>query len=61
MNIRPHHGMIAVLVVAGVGYLLYKGYKYSQSPWVCTLNKCYCLPKCMGVSNPNSNCWACCK
>lgn len=59
MKVKPYHGMFAVLTLAGVAYLLYKGYQYSKAPFLCTLNKNYCLPACMGVSNPNSSCYAC--
>ena len=58
MKIKPHHGMIVVLTVAGVAYVLYKAYKWSQTPWGGVCNN-YQLPKCLGVTNPNSNCWSC--
>lgn len=58
MAVRPHHGMVAVLVVGALAWVGFEVYKWAKTPLTCNGSK---IPQCFGVSNPNSNCYACCK
>lgn len=58
MSLRPVHGMLTVLAVAGVGYGIYWLYQQSKIPFTNTCNN-YKLPPCMGVSSPNCNGYNC--